>query len=391
MGSQYPIASASWPDHLVFGEGDGKLDSVDGLERRMEAWCREKNCAVVHWREVRTRTRLSHYYSSPDNPRSQEKKITSIPWDDFEVVPRLAHKLGMKVQLYVSVLDDGRPLPSDAERAKSFHNSMHGQHVTWQTGWSRDNPGFAVQNRDGSVRQWGVLCYGYAEVRSQVKRRILELADGYGFDGVFVCLRSQCRPAEFADQFGFNDPVRDDFLGAFGKDIRAEDFDIAAWRSLQGGYLTRFLSELRKELSARRMTLSVGIPRGEIIGPPMGNWDLEWRKWVRDSIVDDLVVDQDSSRCPSMWHALWPMHRGYGYLQNYIDGKNLLPLKQDLAETYAPVIAGSRTSLYVARQWRATDETEEDELLETPGVSGLVFSTFRHDNPDAVRRGDFRA
>ena len=92
-----------------------------------------------------------------------------------------------------------------------------------------------------------------------------------------------------------------------------------------------------------------------------------------------------------MWHALWPMHRGYGYLQNYIDGKNLLPLKEDLQSTYAPVLAGSGTRLFVARQWHAPDEREEAALRAIPVVSGLVFSTFRCDNPGAIARGDFRA
>jgi hypothetical protein len=391
MGHRYAVASASWPDHLVFGEGDGKLDTPDGLERRMEAWRNELGTRVVHWREVRTRSRYSHYYATPDNPRTQEQKLASIGWDDFELVPRLAHKLGMSAQLYVSVLDEGRPLPSDAERARSYHNAMHGQHVTWQTDWSRDNPGCTVENGDGSARQRGVLCYGYPEVRRHITEHILALMGDYAFDGVFVCLRSQCRPADFADQFGFNDPVREDYLAACGKDIRVEDFDLPVWRSQLGGYFTQFLRGLKRELAERHMTLSVGMPRGDIIGPPIGNWDLQWREWVRDSIVDEIVVDQNSSQCPSMWHPLWPMHRGYGYVQNYIDGKNLRPLKQDLVETYAPVLAGSSTRLYVARQWHAPNEDEENELLALPVVSGLVFSTFRYDNPGSICRADFRA
>jgi hypothetical protein len=391
MGHRYAVASASWPDHLVFGEGDGKLDTTDALARRMEAWRHELGTSIIHWREVRTRSRYSHYYATPENPRTQESRIASIGWDDFEVVPRLAHSLGMTAQLYVSVLDDGRPLPSEAERARSYHNAMHGQHVTWQTDWSRDNPRFSIENRDGTVRQWGVLCYGYPEVRRHMTERILALLGDYGFDGVFVCLRSQCRPADFGDEFGFNDPVCTDYLRAHGKDIRAEDFDLPAWRTLLGGYFTEFLRGLKRGVAARNKTLSVGIPRGDVIGPPIGNWDLQWREWVRECIVDEIIVDQNSSQCPSMWHPLWPMHRGFGYLQNYIDGKGLLPLRQDLDQTYAPVLARGGTRLFVARQWHTPDEKEEAELLSMPVVSGLVFSTFRYDNPGSIRRGDFRA
>jgi hypothetical protein len=92
-----------------------------------------------------------------------------------------------------------------------------------------------------------------------------------------------------------------------------------------------------------------------------------------------------------MWHQLWPMHRGTGYTQNYLDGSNLPPLAEHLASTYAPVVADGRTMLFVARQWSPRDETVERELTASPGVDGLVFSSFRHDNPGAIARGDWRA
>jgi len=388
---RYAIASVSWPDHLVFGEGDGKLDTVEAVQRRFSVWRESFGVETVQWREVRTRRDLSHYYASADNPRTQERKIHSIDWDDFKVVPQVAHDLGMKAQLYVSVLDDGRGLPTDEERAVSFHNDMHGQHVTWQTDWSREHPEYATVDRAGFNRQWGVLCYGYEEVRRHMADRIEWLASAGAFDGVFLCLRSQARPADHADQYGFNEPVRADMLAATGKDIRTEDFDLEAWRRLNGSYFTEFLREVRRSLQPRSMTLSVGIPRGDVAGPPLGNWELQWRDWVAEGIVDALVIDQNSSQCPSMWHQLWPMHRGYGYLQNYIDGKGLKDLVQDIQDTYAPVFAGRPAGLSVARQWTEPDEQAEQALLSLPAVSGLVFSTFRHDNPEVIRRRAFYA
>ena len=156
MPHRYAVASVSWPDHLVFGEGDGRLDTVGAVERRFASWKHDFGVETIHWREVRTRRDLSHFSSSPDNPRTQEKRIHGIDWDDFAVVPDVAHALGMRAELYVSVLDDGRGLPSDEERAVSFHNDMHGQHVTWQTDWSREHPEYAVADRSGTVRQWGL-------------------------------------------------------------------------------------------------------------------------------------------------------------------------------------------------------------------------------------------
>ena len=129
-----------------------------------------------------------------------------------------------------------------------------------------------------------------------------------------------------------------------------------------------------------------------MLGPPLGNTTLPWRDWVRLGLVDRLVIDQSSSQCPSMWHQLWPMHRGTGYVQNYLDGTGLPPLVEHLAETYA---SGARRQRRASCSWRGSGASArpriEASLCATPGVTGLVFGSFRHDNPEAVRRGDWRA
>jgi hypothetical protein len=196
---------------------------------------------------------------------------------------------------------------------------------------------------------------------------------------------------DYADQHGFNDPVSKEYLKRYGIDIRTEDFDLQRWRDLLGEFLTRFLRELRKTLSAEQLLLSVGVPRGSILGPPMGNTTLQWPIWIQDGLIDQLIIDQNSSQCPSMWHALWPMHRGHGYLQNYLDGLGMSSLEEDIVNTYAPIADGADTKLYLARQWQERSETKEKELLQIPSVEGLVFSSFRHDNPGPIRRNDWHA
>ena len=115
------------------------------------------------------------------------------------------------------------------------------------------------------------------------------------------------------------------------------------------------------------------------------------QRLVKDGIVDHLVIDQNSSKCPSMWHDLWPMHRGHGYQQNYLDGFNMKSLEEDLSDTYQPVFHGQAAQLFVARQWHKRSETRERTLLRQPGVGGLVFSSFRHDNPGPVSRNRWYA
>ncbi|MHC4385931.1 MAG: glycoside hydrolase family 10 protein [Planctomycetota bacterium] len=389
---QRNIISVSWSDHLIFGEGDGKLATIGALTRRMQCWKQELNVGAIHWRCTRDRIKGRFYEGSGYQHFFRAGK-SEVDWDDFEVIPKIAHTHGMQVFLYVSLFDEGWPLLPKKTREISYHNRMHCQHVSWQSDFSRANPQYAIADRTLRKQQWGVLCLGYPEVRKHLIRRYLRLVQKGNFDGLFVCLRSQSRPADHADQYGFNDPVHQEYLKRHGIDIRKEDFDLQRWRDLQGNYLTCFLKELRKALNDYHghMPLSVGVPRGSVLGPPMGNTTLQWPIWVRKGINEQLIIDQNSSQCPSMGHELWPMHRGYGYIQNYLTGHGMNPFEEDVVKTYAPVVDGENTKLYVARQWQARSETKEKKILEMPGVTGLVFSSFRHDNPRPIKRNNWAA
>ena len=174
---------------------------------------------------------------------------------------------------------------------------------------------------------------------------------------------------------------RKEFKERYGRDICTEDFDLQAWRDLLGGYLTTFLKELSKDLKNHDYELAVGCARGDILGPPLGNTTLNWRHWIKESLIDDLIINQDSCQCPCSWIQLWPMHRGYGYLQNYVDGFNMRVLSEDIYQNYSPVVNSSKTNLYIARQWDEPNPVEEESLLSIDSVTGLVFSSFRCDNP----------
>ncbi|MBW1981737.1 MAG: hypothetical protein JRJ12_11010 [Deltaproteobacteria bacterium] len=386
---QRNFVSVSWPDHLVFGEGDGRLADPASVRRRMVCWRQEVGARALLWRVHRSMIRC-HYYAARGYQHPANYRRLELAWNVLETVPLLARDCGLEPYLYVSLFDEGWPLPPKKIRQVSYHNAMHLQHRSWQTAFSRQHPEYTVVDRSGNLRQWGVLSLAYPEVRSHFSRRFTTLLDAGDYHGLFVCLRSQSRPADFADQFGFNEPVRQDYLQRYGRDICRQDFDLQKWRDLLGDYLTAFMAELRSQLQARGCRLAVGAARGDVLGPPLGNTTLDWRAWIRRGLIDELIINQNSCQCPSMWHQLWPMHRGCGYLQNYLEGLHLPPLLEQLSRDYAPEVAQSTTALYVSRLWDERSSAEEEQLLAHPAVRGLVFGSFRFDNPGPVARNDWR-
>jgi hypothetical protein len=384
------IVSVSWGDHLSFGDGDGRLDTPEKVARRMQAWRGELAAAALHWRAARARI-PGRFAAARGYRHPSQSAARALGWDDLQTVPEIAHEAGMQASLYVSLFDEGWPLARPKVRAVSYHNAMHGQHVAWQSELTRVHPEWLAADRSGRRRQWGVVSLAYPEARRAFIARWLAMLAATRFDGLFVCLRSQSRPADTADEFGFNEPARADFKARHGIDAPNDAASLQAWRDLQGEYLTRLLEELRAALDGDGRRLGVGAARGDVLGPPLGNATLHWRDWARRGLVHDLVVGQNSSQCPSMWHQLWPMHRGAGYVQNYLDGSGLPPLADQLRDVYGPMFAASGVRLYVARQWCERSAEAEQRLAASPGVSGLVFSSFRHDNPGAVARNDWRA
>lgn len=383
------IVSVSWGDHLDFGEGDGRLATPESVARRMQCWRDELGADTIHWRVARTRLPgYLHAARGAQHPLAQPRR--HITWDDLALVPQIAHDHGLRAYLYVSVFDEGWPLPAARVRRISYHNAFHGQQVAWQSRFCRERADFLRVDRANRHRQWGVASLAYPWVRTFFRQRFLNLLLSGDFDGLFLCLRSQSRPADHADQFGFNDPVCQEYMLQYGTDIRFRPFDLPAWRDLEGEFLTRFLAEVRDDLRLYGKRLAVGCARGDVLGPPLGNTTLAWRTWVQRGLIDELVINQDSSRCPSTWLDLWPMHRGTGYVQNYLTGEHLPALPEQLDRTYGPALQERATALYVARQWDARSVAEERVLSAHPAVAGLVFSSFRHDNPDVCARNEWR-
>ena len=169
-----------------------------------------------------------------------------------------------------------------------------------------------------------MLSPSFAEVQDWWLTWVQDCLDA-GADGIEMRVRNHHSTLAWRE-FGFEKPVRDEFLKRYGVDLwKTDDFDLAAWRQLRGEAYTQFYRRVR-ELTRRH-----GKPMGLHISPTTGvmepeqgaameiHWD--WRRWLREGLCDSVTMkeiwprtslaEEDSVARPS------PEHSG-----------DLLPLRQ---------------------------------------------------------------
>lgn len=338
--------AVSWGDIILEGEAIDK-DSIrchlDGIA--------QDGFQVVHWRVSSAILRTWHtraaqhlwvpyirrYYSLVDSIYSR--------FDPIDVACASAHKLGLKLYGWLTIFDEGAP-PSVL-----YAGSVP---FPWQSKFTAEHPEYLVRDPNGNPH-WGVLEYAYPEARRYKVRQIVEIATRYNLDGIFVSTRSHSPPAQHGDRFGFNKPIVDEFRRRYGQDVLGGEFDREAWRRLRGEQITKLLRELRAALPPK-LKLCIGIPRGDHFGPPYGNMFIDWRTWVRERLIDELVIGEISGK------ALWPNVKEYaGYIFDQEAGVGVRPLDEDIRHVFGPACRQAGVHLYTGPAqdpsfWRLVEE-----------------------------------
>jgi hypothetical protein len=179
--------------------------------------------------------------------------------------------------------------------------------------------------------------WAYPEARRYWTDLVERILEKYQVDGIYMDTRAECMAPHYADQFGFNEPIVQEYQRRYGTDIRQDDFDLESWRQLRGEYFTLFLKELSNVIHSKGKPFSLGTARGDYIGFPLGNMKLEWRKWISEKIIDELHLDERG------W--AWGRH-GHGYLTDVDTGRGLQPLEQMVKEGYGPLCRKYGVKLY---------------------------------------------
>jgi len=155
---------------------------------------------------------------------------------------------------------------------------------------------------------WMVPEYAYPGMRNDKVTEFAHMARTYRPTGILASMRSEVSqlivPPAHGDQYGFNKPVVDEMKRLYNVDIltdprfdwqsqnfKIDDPMVEKWRELRGGYLTQLFRESRQAIREVDPKIKFGVTlSGEYIGPLLGNWKLEWRKWIDEGIVDMIVM-----------------------------------------------------------------------------------------------------
>ncbi len=294
-----------WDDAVICcGPGtDAGMDSAQAIERIVKRW-KARGIQGVYWRvdEAMLPARFMTRWKTKVSPGMNyllervDQKLAEFPV--LKTLLAAAEREGIEVWAwYPTVYSNGAPPTGPGFTTAWLYENKFGT----------DHPEVLSIDRPGN-KQFMVWEYAYPEARAAKVSEFVQFAKDYGFNRFVACLRTEAaqnQPApKHADQFGFNAPVVAEMKKRHGVDILTDPrfdysnpkFDgrdpmLENWRTLRGEYLTQFYRELRQALNAVDPTIQIAVQiPGDRAGTCLGNWPLDWRTWLDEGLVNELVV-----------------------------------------------------------------------------------------------------
>ena len=338
---------------------------------------KERGYTVIYWRMlwgVEDDEILHYSYRHNDETAQAKKEFENTPyaWDPVELrwPIEVAHRLGMKLYAWVDPHNMGAPPGAWAElgmapSAIPFPTGLvYDTQFPWQFKSVHDNPQYQLVDRKGQRYYYGVMEWAYPEARRYWTGNIKRVLDKYDVDGIYMDTRTESMAPDYADQFGFNEPIVQEYKRRYGVDILHEDFDLESWRQLRGEYFTLFLKEVSEVIHSKGKVFSLGTARGDYIGFPLGNMKLEWRKWISEKTIDELHLDEQG------W--AWGRH-GYGYVTDRVTGRGLQPIDVMVREGYGPLCRKNGVKLYFKpHAYPGKDEEWKRRTAEMAEFDGVI-------------------
>ncbi len=253
----------------------------------------------VYWRGLEEAAWMDSMLVREENPRYagdfrwMHQLYRDVHPDRLAV--EAAHRRGMEIWGVSTLVDWGSP--ADTPCFTDFpHNSESRLRLA--------HPEWVPVDRSGLLKQGGPIEFAYPEARKALVDLHMKHVRQDGYDGVLFLTYAENYSMRFQDEFGFNEPIVQEFKRRTHVDLRTQPFTRTAsrydWYALRGEYLTQYFRELKAEL--RRDGKKLGV----FVNPQQPHFTQPWNvpelmltaghiycdleTWLREGIVDQLVV-----------------------------------------------------------------------------------------------------
>ncbi|OHB57587.1 MAG: hypothetical protein A2Y07_06945 [Planctomycetes bacterium GWF2_50_10] len=333
------------------------VDSSDSLNDSFEMLKNVYNCKRIFWRGLEAAAWENAAHVRPENFRyaTVHKWFSHLLIDEHieKTVCDTAHKKGMEIWGVASLGDWGSPAdtPGFNDFPFNFESTLRLQHPEW-----------VPVDKHGYRRQGGTIELAYPEARKAIIDLLVRLSREAGYDGVTFLTYVESFSMRFQDEFGYNEPIVNEFKKRYGIDIRTQPFTRFAskedWYRLRGEYVTQFLRELKQAISPIKLGMIINprAPHSPDVWATLpqniftyGNVYFDIETWVQDGIVDELSVYGNSARSTqikTIRDCLW-LTRGTKTKVSYITSSPADPLWTQFRQAgIAPIYTGGDDQLF---------------------------------------------
>jgi len=306
----------------------------------------------IYWRGLQ-QTSAEEAARRPDSPVPdgflQWSRHLSNDLNINEVAVQAAHARGMQIWGATSIADWGnRP---DAAVYYGFPSD-------YESPLRADHPQWIPVDKQGVRQQSGPIELAYSDARTAITNWTMQHVNATGYDGVMLQTYAENFSQRFLNEFGFSDPIVNEFKARYGVDIRRQNFNRTDWSHVRGEYLTQMLSELGTQLRSSGKQLSITVNPDDNHGmqnwaaygvETMGNIHADLEGWIQNHTVDNLVVWGASGNALASLGTISTMTQGSQVSPTYMTSSPYNPAWQSYRDAGIPTIGA--------------DGTEEDYLL----------------------------
>jgi HEAT repeat protein len=247
----------------------------------------------IYWRGLQE-SKYTEGTARPENVVIYKNILSSRDLLDNQHINQLAvnaaHARGMQIWGVDQIYDFGT-----AAKDPVFYGFPGEQEHYLRT----DHPEWIPVDKYGDRQQGGPIEYAYPEARQAMVNWVSNEVNQAGYDGVQFYTYAENFTMRFPDEFGFSDPIVNEFKARYGVDIRKESFNHQDWYNLRGEYTTQFLSQLHATMSAAGKGVGMSINPLALDKPQYwignnfsvaGDITMNWQKWATDRDVDSLLI-----------------------------------------------------------------------------------------------------